>query len=892
MRYLRNHFCFEKHIFVIAAYFLGMFSVSAQDVTPPAAAAFCGSVVSQLAINRATFRCYRSAGVIDGTRYTVSAYVDPDGWVEEGEDPRPGLGADLAANYVNKSVELLQKTIPVYNGLVTNQKVPTLDIYQFFRDIPGAGANAGPPFPYPDPDREYQEYSLVDSQREHLYEVMRDQKLCFIEFEPVQTYDVDRHFIERFLSHEIFHCYQYANFWGGDRYLWPTNIPFLVWIIEGSAEFFSNVVYPVGNTEWELWARSFSVERTRRPLDSGDDDAEYHSTFFFQHAATSLGGGFRLSAIDNSITDHSRLTGDGPKRLAEMLSAIEIKPTRNAALQEFSRHLSGPGGDGPSTWEEWFHDFAVQAVSLNIPDSSEVGPNAVPAGQRSAPYILTRHFLNWDPERRRMVPSSPTDVEGVYQDVIRYDDAQSPGPQRVTIEAEPLQLRRAYVQFPPTMGYNIDVSTSGDGMVSVKRVRMDHALDPEMPLVGRLPWTTWVGDRPTGGENDLPYGDFCSEQYGEAYLIVATTTTPGPFTITLDVEEKSEACEGRIQLVTSCAVGTHSLAPDLLQGFYGTGRPEDIVSGSMNLSISEEGAGTYALDVLVRRETETTRIDIEYQGLAALRFSSTDWRFNRNLHKMFDPETQLPSGLTGDGLSGLYKEGSVMFASALMKEVAPEDDLILRRSLGAVGNGSSAVEAAPELEIPPDVQEMIDSMPPDFLDTLPPEFAAMFPPEILDALGQGSEGVASIVRDHQNPVHQQDLFINEVMEHFMDDASTLLSGEDVENLADLLQEWQDSLAALGDASPTDMDPVLWAQNRRARYLALDAIAQLPRRMWVVNDEAVETVTTTRYTRSEFGWEQAGTPTVDALPPNPIFDFEESFGHIGFRCEAGDLQLGV
>ena len=103
------------------------------------------------------------------------------------------------------------------------------------------------------------------------------------------------------LAHEIFHCYQVLFLPE------PTepNFDQQKWWVEGSADFFSNVVYPTYNVEWTLSNR-FDADSVK----DGLFDMSYQNTFFFQFMATKLGNLGVLKVLEGlpasgSVSDYA-----------------------------------------------------------------------------------------------------------------------------------------------------------------------------------------------------------------------------------------------------------------------------------------------------------------------------------------------------------------------------------------------------------------------------------------------------------------------------------------------------------------------------------------------------------------------------------------------------------
>jgi hypothetical protein len=89
------------------------------------------------------------------------------------------------------------------------------------------------------------------------------------------------------IAHEVFHCVQDWNF---------TTSPYSQhkWWIEGSAEYFSNVVYPTTNDE-HRFLRSFELSSRSSSL----MEMSYHNFIFFQYLANQIGDAELIALLKN-----------------------------------------------------------------------------------------------------------------------------------------------------------------------------------------------------------------------------------------------------------------------------------------------------------------------------------------------------------------------------------------------------------------------------------------------------------------------------------------------------------------------------------------------------------------------------------------------------------------
>ena len=96
------------------------------------------------------------------------------------------------------------------------------------------------------------------------------------------------------IAHEVFHCVQDRTF---------TTSPYAThkWWLEGSATYFSNVVYPATNTE-HRWTPGFDQRSATGPL----TDMAYETTVFWQYLANRWGDQQVIAALDRLADNGAR----------------------------------------------------------------------------------------------------------------------------------------------------------------------------------------------------------------------------------------------------------------------------------------------------------------------------------------------------------------------------------------------------------------------------------------------------------------------------------------------------------------------------------------------------------------------------------------------------------
>jgi len=202
---------------------------------------------------------------------------------------------------------------------------------------------------------------------------------------------------KQLVAHEMFHCFQHQNL-----VYHPGDYPANRWWVEGTAEHFSNVVYPDVNAE-HRFASAFDAGSVNRSL----FDMSYENFIFFQY----LSGAASNGAIISLIQDMPGL-GDVSAQRA---------------------YMAGYAGMG-----ELFHDFAQAYLNGEIMDTSgppmpvspilnETEPFESRPGSYEHPiearsFVIRRVVLNF-PERTRHALS-----EDDGDDLTSVSRLPAPGP--------------------------------------------------------------------------------------------------------------------------------------------------------------------------------------------------------------------------------------------------------------------------------------------------------------------------------------------------------------------------------------------------------------------------------------------------------------------------------
>ncbi|TFH38016.1 MAG: hypothetical protein E4G99_00675 [Anaerolineales bacterium] len=149
------------------------------------------------------------------------------------------------------------------------------------------------------------------------------------------------------IAHEMFHCYQVWNFPAQADANWKVQD----WWGEGTATYFSNVVYPEINVEWE-WTSAFAYRSADTPL----TEMAYENSLFFQYIANQQGD-------------------------AGVLNIIKAMPAQgNEAAQAAAL-------GSLSNMQTLFHDFGRALIDGEIIDTSKQTIPTLPA------YIQAEHQI-------------------------------------------------------------------------------------------------------------------------------------------------------------------------------------------------------------------------------------------------------------------------------------------------------------------------------------------------------------------------------------------------------------------------------------------------------------------------------------------------------------------
>lgn len=132
--------------------------------------------------------------------------------------------------------------------------------------------------------------------------------------------------MQQSIAHELFHCYQYTNLTAQES---GPNAAANEWWVEGSADYFSDVVYPNINHE-HRWLPHIRANATDEPLTSW----RYKAFIFFEYLANNMG-----MTPDQIIALLASMPTSGGT--PEQQAALSTQTGMQDAFHQFARALAG-----------------------------------------------------------------------------------------------------------------------------------------------------------------------------------------------------------------------------------------------------------------------------------------------------------------------------------------------------------------------------------------------------------------------------------------------------------------------------------------------------------------------------------------------------------------------
>ncbi len=210
-----------------------------------------------------------------------------------------------------------------------------------------------------------------------------------------------REHFQQTMAHELFHCFQTWNISAGTGEITMGN----GWWKEGTAEYFSNVVYPTTNTEWR-WVTDFDKKSATKPLYR----LSYENTVFFQYLGNVMGNGGLIELLKNLPKS------DDPMVTADALAAAPgMQETFHQFAQTWADHRIADTGGG----------FLSGSTYIAQPNRLNVGNTSLPLNTVS--LMVQRYLLTFTPMSRYQVTTAffgaaglnsarPEEAEGGWAD--------------------------------------------------------------------------------------------------------------------------------------------------------------------------------------------------------------------------------------------------------------------------------------------------------------------------------------------------------------------------------------------------------------------------------------------------------------------------------------------
>src|SRR5574340_130751 len=213
-----------------------------------------------------------------------------------------------------------------------------------------------------------------------------DTEACPVIFYPVSLALSIPNF-KQTVAHEMFHCYQT---WNLREQLITAGYTSADWWVEGSAEYFSNVVYPATDYE-HRFAYSFSQKSTAKPL----TDMTYENFAFIQFIADKAGG---PSGVLNLLKVMPIESGTD-----KQLAALAAYPNIDALFEQFTQEVI----------DLMLLDTSGDAI--DIPENfsrMDLISGTFSSTYTADPFILQRFELSFDPQYRYTTQSAASGAAG------------------------------------------------------------------------------------------------------------------------------------------------------------------------------------------------------------------------------------------------------------------------------------------------------------------------------------------------------------------------------------------------------------------------------------------------------------------------------------------------
>ncbi len=246
-------------------------------------------------------------------------------------------------------------------------------------------------------------------------------------------------YFKQMLAHEIFHCVQSLNF---PRQMGGPSTEATDWWVEGTADYFSNVVYPATNAEY-VYDADFDANAEHTPLYR----MSYEANVFFQDFANQSSDAAILALIVSLPTSGS---------FAEQQNAIAALGSMPNIFHKFAEHYL----------DEKIRDSSGAMRSLT-PDwgSTEEISEARTLSYSVEPFVIGRKKLHFNPRHQLFNITVNEEQPGKYSSQKQGEHTWAPLPARIgrsaCHESEDSTYKLAQTKVAPSAEtYSLEIQVS------------------------------------------------------------------------------------------------------------------------------------------------------------------------------------------------------------------------------------------------------------------------------------------------------------------------------------------------------------------------------------------------------------------------------------------------
>ncbi|MBN2043817.1 MAG: hypothetical protein JW757_02255 [Anaerolineales bacterium] len=228
------------------------------------------------------------------------------------------------------------------------------------------------------------------------------------------------------VAHEMFHCIQ--------DYSFPNTAPYSThsWWLEGGADYFSNLVYPQTNLEWEF-LDSFNQKSANQSI----FDLDYENFVFFQF----MGNKYSVQSLVDILQNVSA-AGSQPGQQSVLSNVPEMETNFNLFVVEFLSSGVMDSGGG-----------AITVGNPTMTDQKKIDKQGEFPFDTS-PFVATRYKVEYEKEKRFLQDPVPGDGGS-------FSAAEFSGYQNIDNWSDLPPEVRSYCKEP--LPYIFAVTTTGSG---------------------------------------------------------------------------------------------------------------------------------------------------------------------------------------------------------------------------------------------------------------------------------------------------------------------------------------------------------------------------------------------------------------------------------------------